>query len=588
MSLVLGVNLSHDRSACLIRDGKVVVAIEEERLDRIKHSEGFLVAGYFDRLTKTLPMKAITYCLRTAGVGLDDIDLVLGNRPASDQSELRLRRELPIRDHGRIRELPMPSHHLAHACACYFASPFDDAVILVVDGVGSRLPQSGRIEKHTIFVGTGTQVSSVLAATYSPDFTDVGLGLFYEYFTAKLGFVTRWGHPMFGSFSCGGYTEAGKTMGLAPYGEPREDWDRLLRIDGDDVSVTVAEMDAAWRRWYEKDGRGFDANEPHSWDTPFARDVARKVQDELEVAMLHLARRAYELTGKRRLCLTGGVALNSVANQRIVAEGPFDEIYILPPAGDAGVALGAAYYGYYELLGGTQRHHVRLAGLGRSYRQEEVLSAIKDCGAEVDYREGTPDDVAELLAGHYVVGWFDSGSEVGPRALGNRSILADPRHPAMRDYLNVVVKHREPFRPYAPSVLAEHAGEWFELAGESPFMLLVPRVREDRQSVVPAITHVDGTARVQTVTREDNPRYHQVIGAFAKRTRVPLVLNTSFNDAGEPIVETPADAVRTFLRTELDFLFLDGFLVSKPDRILSADHPRHSPIATTGSGRGGA
>jgi carbamoyltransferase len=584
MSLVLGVNLSHDRSACLILDGKVAVAVEEERLDRIRHSEGFLVAGYFDRLTKTLPMKAITYCLRAAGVGLDDLDLVVGNRHASDQSELRLRRELPIRDPGRIRELPVPSHHLAHAYACYFASPFDDAAILVVDGVGGRLPHTGRIEKHTVFVGTGAEVRSVLAASYSPDFTDVGLGLFYEYFTAKLGFITRWGHPMFGSFSCGGYTEAGKTMGLAPYGNPRGDWDRLLHLDGDDVSVTVAALDAAWRRWYEKEGRGFDPAQPGSWDTPFAKDVARKVQDELGAAMLHLAHRAHQLTGKRRLCLTGGVALNSVANQRIVSEGPFDEVYILPPAGDAGVALGAGYYGYYRLLGGRQRHHLRSAGVGRAYQQEEVLSAIKNAGADIDYRETSPEEVADLLAGHHVVGWFDGGSEIGPQALGKRSILADPRHPAMRDYLNVVVKHREPFRPYPPSVLAEHAGDWFDLSGGSPFTLLAPEVRQDRRPVVPAITHVDGTARVQTVDRAVNPRYHQLIEAFAERTRVPLVLNTSFNDPGEPIVETPDDALRTFLRTELDYLFLDGYLISKPDRSPPATHPRHAPLSAA-SGR---
>lgn len=578
MSMVLGVNLSHDRSACLIQDGEVVVAVEEERLDRIKHSEGFLVSGHFDWLTKTLPMKAITYCLRTGGIGLDDLDLIVGNRPASDQSDLRLRRELPVKDPDRIRALPMPSHHLSHAYACYFASPFDDAAILVVDGVGSRLPASGRIEKHTVLVGTGNEVRTVHAATYAPDFTDVGLGLFYEYFTAKLGFVTRWGHPTFGSFSCGGYTEAGKTMGLAPYGNPRDDWGQLLHVDGDDVWVAVAELDAAWRRWSEQDGRGYEAAQPRSWDTPFAKDVARKVQDELETAMLHLAHRAHTLTGKRRLCLTGGVALNSVANQRIATEGPFDELYILPPAGDAGVAMGAGYYGYYQLLSGRSRHQVRSAATGRVYQQDEVLTAIKNAGADIEYREAPVEEVADLLAEHYVVGWFEGGSEMGPRALGQRSILADPRHPAMRDYLNEIVKHREPFRPYAPSVLVEHAGAWFEPSTNSPFMLLVPEVREDRRARVPAITHVDGTARVQTVERDVNPRYYRVIEAFAQRTRTPLVLNTSFNEAGEPIVETPADALRTFLRTDMDYLYLDGYLISKPDHALHPAHPRHSPL----------
>ena len=578
MALVLGVNLSHDRSACLMRDGKVLVAVEEERLDRIKHSEGFLVAGHFDRLTKTLPMKAITYCLTTAGLGLDDLDLIVGNRPAGDQSEQRLRRELPVKDATRIRALPMPSHHLAHAYAGYFASPFDDAAILVVDGVGSRIPGSGRLEKHSFFVGEGAQVRPVAATSYAADFSDVGLGLFYEYFSAKLGFVTRWGHPSFGSFGCGGYAEAGKTMGLAPFGSPRPDWGTLLRSDGDDVSVAVSELDAAWRRWSDRDGRGYDASTPNSWDSQFAKDVARKVQDELEEAMLHLARRAHELTGKRRLCLTGGVALNSVANQRIAAEGPFDDLYILAPAGDAGVALGTAMYGYHCLLGGEQRHPMRTASTGRAYHTDDVLAAIKNADADVEYREASVEEVAQLIADHYVVGWCQGGSEMGPRALGQRSMLADPRHPAMRDYLNVVVKHREPFRPYAPSVLAEHASQWFDLRSDSPFMLLVPAVLEHRRAAVPAITHVDGTARVQTVEREVNARYHALIDAFHQRTGVPLVLNTSFNDAGEPIVESPADAVGTFLRTELDYLYVGDFLVSKRNRALPAEHPRHTPL----------
>lgn len=578
MTLVLGVNLSHDRSACLIRDGEIVVAIEEERLDRIKHSEGFLVAGYFDWLTKTLPMKAITYCLTSAGVGLDDLDLVVGNRPASDQSDLRLRRELPVKDPDRIRALPLPSHHLAHAYAGYFGSPFDDAAILVVDGVGSRIPGSGRIEKHSIFVGEGFEIRPVLSMSYSGDFSDVGLGLFYEYFTAKLGFVTRWGNSTFGSFSCGGYTEAGKTMGLAPYGTPHPEWGPLLHIQGDDVSVAVSDLDAAWRRWYVRHGGGYDASVPGSWGAQFAKDVARKVQDELEEAMLHLARRTFELTGKRRLVLTGGVALNSVANQRILMEGPFGEVYLLPPAGDAGVSIGTAAYGYHHLLGGRGRFPMRSAATGRMYQHDEVLTAIKEVDADIEYRSAGVDEVAQLISQHHVVGWCMGGSEIGPRALGQRSILADPRHPGMRDYLNNVVKHREAFRPYAPSVLAEHAEAWFDMRGDSPFMLLVPAVREERRSAIPAITHVDGTARVQTVDKAVNPLYHELISEFHRRTGVPLVLNTSYNDAGEPIVETPADALHTFLRTELDFLYIEGLLVSKRQRRLPEGHPQHQPM----------
>lgn len=575
--LVLGVNLSHDRSACLLRDGEIVVAIEEERLDRMKHSEGFMVHGYFQRLSKVLPMKAITYCLAAADVGLDELDLVVGNRPLHDGSAGRLLRELPIKDKTKIRELPLPSHHLAHAWAGYQTSPFDDAAVLVVDGIGSRIPGSGRLEKHTVFAAEGTKLTLAEATSYAEDFSDIGLGLFYEFFTAKLGFITKWGHENFGLFSCGGYLEAGKTMGLAPYGRPRPDWGRLLQYDGTDVHVELATLERSYDKWYAAEGDGFDPAARDSWKSQFAKDVARKAQDELEEAMVYLARKARELTGARNLCLTGGVGLNSVANQRIAAEAGFEGLYIAPPAGDAGIAIGVAAYGYHEILGGTGRHHMASAATGRTYTDTEIRTALDAAGPKVTYQPAPVSRVAELLASHHVVAWVQGGSEIGPRALGQRSMLADPRHPDIRDYLNVVVKHREPFRPYAPSVLREHAGRWFELTGDSPFMLLVPRVRDERRDLVPAITHVDGTARVQTVDAEVNPRYHEVISAFHELTGVPLVLNTSYNDAGEPIVETPEDAVRTFLNTEIDHLYIGPYLVSKRDRTLRPDHPANRP-----------
>jgi carbamoyltransferase len=570
---VMGVNLSQDRSVCLMEDGRVVVAVEEERLDRIKHSEGFLVKGYFERLSKVIPMKAITYCLEAAGIGIDDLDLVVGNRPLNDGSARRLRRDLPIRDKSKIRELPAPSHHLAHACAGYFPSPFEEAAVLVVDGVGSRIPGSGRIEKHTIYRAQGTKLTPVSSMSYAPDYSDVGLGLLYEFFTAKLGFVTKWGQPSWGSFESGGYLEAGKTMGLAPYGRPRPDWEQLLELDGDDVSVTIEKLRAAYTRWHREEGEGFDGTAPESWRSQFAMDIARKAQDEIEAAMVHLAERARRATGLRRLCLTGGVALNSVANQRVSELGIFDELYILPPAGDAGTCIGAAAYGYHELLGATERHHLASAAVGRRYCETEVLDALRGAGSRVDFKRTGLEEVAGLLADRQVVGWFQDGAEIGPRALGQRSILADPRHPAMRDYLNVIVKHREPFRPYAPSVLAEHAGTWFDLRHSSPFMLLVPSLSHECASRVPAIAHVDDTARVQTVSRVSNPTYHELISRFHQLTGVPMLLNTSFNDAGEPIVETPADAVRTFLNTEMDYLSIGPFLASKPGRVLPAEHP---------------
>ncbi|MFF5518605.1 carbamoyltransferase family protein [Streptomyces coeruleorubidus] len=576
---VLGINLSHDRAACLLQDGRIVAAVEEERLDRLKHSEGFIIHGHFEKLSKVLPMKAITYCLDAAGIGIDDVDVVVGNRPLGDEARERILRELPIRDKSKIHSLPMPSHHLTHAYAGYLASPFDEAAVLVVDGVGSKVPGTGRIEKHTIFDGDGTSLRRVHAETFPEDWSEVGLGLFYSFFSAKLGFVTRWGHPTFGDFGCGGYTEAGKTMGLAPYGRPRPEWQRLLTVKEGNVVVRTEDMEKAWDSWYASDGDGYDAKQKGSWQHQFAKDVAYKIQTETEEAMLELARYAHEVTGRSKLCLTGGVALNSVANQRIVAEGPFDEVYILPPAGDAGTAIGAAYYGYYSIAGGTERHPVRSGSTGRDYPDQEIEQAVRAVGEKVESRRATVAEVAALLAEHRLVGWFQGGSEIGPRALGHRSMLADPRHPEVRDYLNEVVKHREVFRPFAPSVLAEEADKWFDMRGDSPFMLLVPEVLESRRTQVPAITHVDGTARVQTVEPDVNPRYHELISHFAELTGVPLVLNTSYNDAGEPIVETPADAVKTFLNTELDHLYIGDLLLTKPGRELPARHPSRRPLA---------
>ncbi len=579
MTYILGLNLSHDRSAAIIKDGEILVAIEEERLDRIKHTEGFLIQGHFERLTKTLPMRSVTYCLDAVGIGIDDIGLVVGNRPLGDGAVRRITSELPIKDKSKIHALPLPSHHLAHASVAFYASPFEDAAVLVVDQAGSRFPGTDKIEKHTVLVGEGTELRSVGATTYPVDYTDMSLGLFYDFFTAKLNFLTRWGTPDFGVFNCGGYPEAGKTMGLAPYGNPRPEWGDWLTFDGLDITVSQESLEKIWTDLVNAEGADYDAKQRGSWQHQLAKDVSYKIQDELEKAFLYLANQAYELTGKKHLCLAGGVTLNSVANQRVRAEGPFEDIFIPAPAGDAGCAIGAALWGYHNLLDGKTRTPMRSASLGRTYSRETTLDALKKYEGTLTWRESNPAEVAGLLAEHYVVSWVVGGSEMGPRALGHRSILADARHPGMRDFLNEVVKHREVFRPYAPSVLVEHADEWFDGKGESPFMLLVPAVKADKHDVVPAITHVDGTARVQTVRPDVSPYYHELISAFHAKTGVPLVLNNSFNDNGEPIVETPADALRTYARTDIDFLYIDGLLVSKVKHELHEQHPHHTPVA---------
>lgn len=581
MSYVLGLNLSHDRSAAIVRDGETLVAIEEERLDRIKHSEGFLIQGHFERLTKTIPMKAITYCLDAVGIGIDDLDLVVGNRPLGDGAVWRIARELPIRDKSKIHAIPLPSHHLAHAATTFYTSSFEESAVLVVDQAGSRFRDSSTIEKHTAFVGEGTELRPVAAVRYPVDYSDLSLGLFYDFFTVKLNFLTRYGTTDFGVFDCGGYPEAGKTMGLAPYGRPRPEWGDWLTYDGFDIRVSQEELEGIWKELLSTDGADYDPRARDSWRHPFAEDVAYKVQEELERAMLHLASVTKELTGKSSLCLAGGVTLNSVVNQKIRSQGPFDDVFIPAPAGDSGVAVGAALYGWHTMLGGKERRPLRTAALGRTYSRKRVESALERYRDTLEWREAEIPEVADLLAGHHLVGWVQGPSEMGPRALGHRSMLADPRHPQVRDYLNTTVKHREVFRPYAPSVLAERVSEWFDFTGESPFMLLVPEVLEQCRAAVPAITHVDGTARVQTVHADLDPAYHALISAFHERTGVPMLLNTSYNDNGEPIVETPEDALRTFARTELDFLYLEGLLVSKKGRnTLPEGHPALTPLTT--------
>lgn len=573
MAVVLGINLSHDRSAALVIDGEVVVAVEEERLDGIKHSEGFLVQGYFERLTKVIPVKAIAYCLRHAGLSIDECDAIVGNRPLGDGAVRRILRDLPIKHPDRVHALPAPSHHLAHAATTFHTSGFDSAAILVVDQAGSR-DSTGRIEKHSVFRGSGAHIEPVAATTYPADYTDLSLGLFYDFFTVRLGFITRYGTPDFGVFECGGYPEAGKTMGLAPYGRPRPDWGNWLRYDGLDIGASQKDLEQIWEEIRATDGHDYDPADPLRWQHPFAEDVAWKVQDELERAMVWLAGQARELVPSDRLCLAGGITLNSVANQKIKEAGAFEEVYVPAPTGDSGNAIGVALWGYHNLLGRPARpSRLVSAALGHRYADTEVDAAIGYFGNAVHVESIDPAGVARLIGEGHVVAWVEGGSEIGPRALGHRSILADPRREDMRDYLNVVVKHREEFRPYAPSVMAEHSADWFDFDGPSPFMLFVPPVRPERRDQVPAITHIDGTARLQTVDAADEPSYHAVISAFHALTGVPLVLNTSYNDNGQPIVETPCDAIQTFLRTEIDFLVLEGRLLSKPGRSLPVGHP---------------
>ena len=525
--IILGLHRDpwHNAGAAMIRaeagaPPRIVMG-SEERFDRVKDSRAF-------------PAGAIAACMAELGVGgIDQIDLVVLDyiRTANWRHDA-LRRPsarntlLDAVDPTRIHVI---DHHWCHAAAVFFSSGFDDAAILIVDGRGSDR------ETQSLFVGEGTTLRRVAQ-------TDcIGIGLLYEAVTIAIGF---------------GLLQEGKTMGLAPYGaagpEPLPEFPG--RFDG-----------------IATDYSGYCIEDSYELRQPIvATTLAEKaraayaVQRECEAAMRHLASHAHNVTGKRRLCLSGGVALNSVANYVIAESGLFDEVFVNPAASDTGIPLGAALHGYHTILGNPRLSAPISPFIGPRYGDAEIEAALaiaKGC-CRIE-QDRALEKTADLLAANRVVGHFHGRSEMGPRALGNRSILMSPCDAANKDTLNARVKHREAFRPFAPACLVERAGELFEIGYPSPYMLFVPPVREAARKLIPAVVHFDGTGRLQTVSRADNARLYQLIELFEQRTGVPVLLNTSFNDNGEPIVETPADAVRCFLKTDLDALLLENHLLLK-------------------------
>ncbi len=550
--LALGLGGSnHDFSACLVDNGEVVYAIEEERIRRRKYSVG----------VNSLFNQGWRYCLDAHQACLADVEMIV-----ADDTLLP-----PAYFHFRSRTT-LIRHHLAHAASTFYPSPFQRAAILVVDGAGSLIEGEG-VETLTTAVGDGeriTELSKVLGTNWTTNGlparrglqvgdSDHSLGFMYKAVSKTLGFALYQDQGWY-------LTEDGKTMGLAAYGDnryhqefrkylnllPEGRYELHLKNDGllDFVSSALD---------------GFNGEER------FARcaDLASAAQNLLEETLLHVTRQLYVDTGLSDLCLAGGVALNCVANGRLLRETEFDNIFIQPAAGDGGCAVGAAFYGYH-VLGERRRDRgpcspqrgQRHTYFGRPYRDSEVIAAIK--AADLPYRRL---DLPALMAAHILsrsllLGWFTGGSEFGPRALGHRSILADPRDARMKDVINARVKHRENFRPFAPAILAEYVSDYFHLAIESPYMLLAAPVVERMRAVIPATVHVDGAARVQTVNRTDNGRYREVIEWFHRLTGVPVVLNTSFNDRGEPIVESPAQALDFFGPSQLDYLVIEDYLVA--------------------------
>jgi carbamoyltransferase len=552
---VLGINcFSHDTSACLLRDGRIVAFVEEERFDRQRH-------------TKRFPDSAIGFCLRQGGVGVNQVDAVaFAHRPGLDfargaldalrrcaakrlavqayvdanlaRKELAFRRRWGYR--GRIVHV---GHHDAHAASAFYASPFDQAAVLTLDRGGDFL-------STTLQHGRGTSLLP-LAAVRNPD----SLGEVYSALTWYLGFKPN--------------ADEGKTMGLAPYGRGKlvDDLGDLVRRTPDgrfqvNLSWFAYHREGGWlsRRFLERYG---PPRVPGGEITELHEDLAHAVQVLIEEVALHVARSLRARSGSRNLCLAGGVALNSVMNTRLLQEAGFEEVFIQPAASDAGNALGAALWVWHQQLGRPREAPMEHAFWGPDFPARACEEAVSGRGLVVRPVQDAPAEAARLLADAAIVGWYQGRAEVGPRALGARSILADPRRPDMKDLLNARVKRREAFRPFAPSVLHERGPDWFGGYYPNPFMLLVLPVRRDRQEAIPAVTHVDGSARLQTVTAGFNPAFHRLISEFGRRTGVPLVLNTSFNLQGEPIVLRPAEAVEDFLRSDMDALFLGDLLVAK-------------------------
>jgi len=589
---ILGIScFFHDAAAALLKDGNLVGAAEEERFTRKKHDYDF-------------PAHAIQFCLRRAGIQGQDLDYVVffekplikferilmtvlqtfpkSRRVFQESMMSWLGEKLWIKSLIKDRlgiaadKILFSEHHLSHAASAFFCSPYQEAAILTVDGVGEWATASyGK--------GNGTSIQTLGEIRFPHS-----LGLLYSTFTAFLGFEVNEGEY--------------KVMGMAPFGRPRyiDKVYRLIRVEKDgsfeldlDFFSFHYSPDRTFNRKFEElfgpprpvESYFFtaDSSYPAYFGTKpvdyealakqnqYYADIAASIQKVTEEVLLEMANHLYKETGLKNLCMAGGVALNSVANGRILRETPFESIYIQPSAGDGGGAIGAALYAYHTVLGNPRQFIMEHAYWGEEYSPGSIEKFLQETGIPYqrhDDEEELLEQVVEQLGKGKVIGWFQGRFEWGPRALGNRSILADPRNPEMKDIVNTKIKFREPYRPFAPAVLLEKASDFFDLldpAAHYParFMLYVVDVKQEKRDLVPAITHVDGTGRVQTVSRAIAPRFHRLIELFGEATGVPVVLNTSFNLRGEPIVNTPVEGFNTFAKSGMDLLVLDHCIIEK-------------------------
>jgi len=557
----------HDSAAAILKDGHVVAAVEEERFSRKKFDDGF-------------PRMAIDWCLKEAGITPEQINSVafydkpvlkferlldnyiavaprglysfLNVIPKWLHKRLWIKEEIKKHMRGYQGNIIFPEHHMSHAAHTFFTSPFDEAAILTVDGVG---------EWSTTSFGSAENTSIKLT-------NDIrwphSIGMFYSAFTYFLGFKVNEGEY--------------KLMGLSAYGKPKY-YDLILneildvKNDGSlhlNLKYFAFTYDKVMTNQKFAELFGIPRREENVKAEQIHYDIAASAQKVLEDIMLKMVNHVHKKTGMKNLCLGGGVALNGVANYRILKEGPFESVHIPPSPGDGGSAIGCAQYLYYihkkqrRII--VQDHAKRIQEnvyVGPSFSNDEIKSFLEENNIDYEYltREQLLQTTAKLISEQNVVGWYQGKIEWGPRALGNRSILADPRDSKMKDILNEKIKHRELFRPFAPSILEEYASEYFDLTIPSPYMLFVAKVKKPDK--IPAVTHVDGTGRLQTVSREANPLYYDLINDFYKITGVPVVVNTSMNVRGEPIVNTPEQAYAMIIKTEMDYIMMGNYMIQR-------------------------
>jgi carbamoyltransferase len=564
---ILGISCYyHDSAVALIRDGEVIFAAQEERFTRKKHDDA-------------LPEEAVKKALEYAGIGIEDVSAVgFYDKPLLKFFDRILRTYFKVWPRGLVqyhkamqewmikklwvpvnikKELGYPPkgqkgnlyflpHHESHAASSFYASGFDDATIVTVDGVGEWATA-------TIGYGKGTELKLVKEIHFPHS-----LGLLYSAVTYYLGFKVN--------------SAEYKVMGLAPYGEPThlEKLRKVIDIK-EDGSFALNMQYFPYEYGMTMTNKKFAAlmgeprRKPESPLTQFHKDVARSMQELTNEIMLKIVKHAKEVCPSENLCMAGGVALNCVTNGKILKSGLYKDMFIQPAAGDAGGALGVALAIWHKQYGGARLPKMEQVYLGPEYTNEEIESFLKEQNIPYEKLDDAAllDTVSSLLEGENVIGWFQGRMEFGPRALGNRSIIADARNKENWKKVNLKIKFREDFRPFAPTVLEERVSDYFDLDCESPYMLLVADVKEEKKSEIPAVTHVDGSARIQTINRNQNPKYYDLLKAFEQKTGCPVVINTSFNVRGEPIVESPKDALNCFLHTQMDYLVLGNCLIRK-------------------------